>query len=809
MEEKEVKEQGSGFSFSFKDFGWLCLSKWYLFLISVVIFSAYAYYQLLKEPKVYSARAAVMIKDKGASSQPDIASVFKDMSAFDVYSNLNNEMVAMTSPVVTSEVAKRLGLDVEYTVKEQLHTQPLFGSNQPIIVSFPDKSENDRCGLIAKWNGDGSVTLAKFVEGGGDPEKTKNNESVDLKLTTGVADTIETPVGKVVVMPNPDFIANAGKKIDIVIKRVGVESAGAKIRSQLKTFVTDKYSTIVNLSYNADNSEMAAAVLESIIDVYRENWIEDRNQIARSTYDFINERLGVIEEELGDVDSDVSGFVARQEVTYGDMSYNRNANTQAQERIMSLNSDLRQANMVREQLRDMIDNYTILPNVSALANAGIDGKIGEFNNMVSTRNRLVENSSVDAPEVQRYDLRIRDIRSEILGTLDYYIRSLTNEIAESQRTMSQSAARLVQGHTQAPQIHSVQRQQKVKESLYLYLLQKREENQLSQAFAAYNCKVVTQPYSFGPVSPVPGAIYTKWFVIGLLLPALLLFLVDFFNSKVRGRKDLEVLTVPFVGEIPLVGKRKSRLMTMFSKRKTEDETSQVLVKKHSGNVVNEAFRVIRTNLEFMVPVGLSDARSIMITSANPGSGKTFISLNLASVLALKGKKVALIDLDLRKAALSQSCGEITKGVSGYIVGTMDREDIVVKNVLGMEGVDLYPVGPLPPNPAELLYSDRLDALFDYLKENYDYVIADCPPVEMVADAKIVNRLVSLTLFIIRAEVLERAMLKEVQRFYDEKRYGNMAVILNGTPDPTHSKLRRSNRFGYGYGYGYGYPRKKK
>lgn len=808
MENIEEKEEQSASMFNIKDFLWLCLSKWYIFVICGLLGLGVAYYTLMKEPKIYMAEAGVMIKDKGASSQPDVASVFSEMSAFDVYSNLNNEMQAMASPAVATEVARRLGLDVQYTVKEQLHRRVLYGGSLPIKVKFLDLGENQGGKMRVLWKGDGTVEIGPFASAGEKIEDKTNSENISFNLSDNGNDTIVTPLGHVMIWHNTGFTGNVSTQQDILVDHIGVSSGAGIVSGGLKTFVTDKYSTIVNLSYKGKNQEMCRDILSEIIKVYGENWISDRNQIASATYDFINERLAVIENELGSVDSNISGMMAHQQVAVGDLNYNNQRNLTAQNEIIELTAKLKLANQVKSQLAEMIANYTILPGTSALANAGIDGKVGEFNNMISYRNSLVANSSEESPVVQDLDMRIADKKQEILSTLDAYITGLQADINVARGTQAQSAARLMQGHTQAPHIQSVERQQKVKESLYMYLLQKREENQLSQAFAPYNSKVVTEPYSYGPISPIARAIYMKWLLIGLLIPAALLFLCEILNSKVRGRKDIEKLTIPFVGEIPFIGKPKSTLQKLMRKKTNEDETSQVLVKKSSGNIVNEAFRVIRTNLEFMVPPGISDARSIMITSANPGSGKTFITLNLGAVLALKNKKVAIVDLDLRKAALSLSCSASGSGVSNYLVGSVELDDIVVKNVLGCENVDLFPVGPIPPNPAELLYHQRLEEMIEKLKENYDYVLVDCPPVEVVADAKIINRLVDLTLFVIRAELLERAMLKEIQKFYDTKRYNNLAIILNGTPNPSHSKLRRSNRFGYGYGYGYGYPRKK-
>jgi capsular exopolysaccharide synthesis family protein len=406
------------------------------------------------------------------------------------------------------------------------------------------------------------------------------------------------------------------------------------------------------------------------------------------------------------------------------------------------------------------------------------------------------------------DNTLAAMRQSMLTAIDSYINTLNAQISASRAMQSTSSAMLAANPNQAKYLLSVERQQKVKESLYLYLLQKREENELSQAFTAYNSRVVAPPTAYGPVSPIPSKIYLMALAIGLLAPALLIFTVEKVNSKVRGRRDIEKLTIPFIGEIPQSGKRVSTLERVLLKRKAKKSPSQILVRHGSGNVINEAFRVIRTNLEFMVPPAEGSARVLMMTSANPGSGKTFITLNLAAVLALKNKRIAILDLDLRKASLSRSLNAPEIGLTNYLAGHATEDRIVVKDINGIENLDLYPVGPIPPNPTELLYSSRLKELVEKLRKEYDYILVDCPPVEVVADAKIINSMVDLTIFIIRSGLLEREMLPEIQQFYDSKRYQSMALILNGTPDPSNSAIRHANRFGYGYGYGYGYPRHK-
>ena len=285
-----------------------------------------------------------------------------------------------------------------------------------------------------------------------------------------------------------------------------------------------------------------------------------------------------------------------------------------------------------------------------------------------------------------------------------------------------------------------------------------------------------------------------------------IFLKENLNTRVRGRKDLENLNVPFVGEIPLEGRKLSffgRLRKTLGHQPERKETRQILVKEKSRNMINEAFRVVRTNLEFVMGSG-SGAKVIMVTSMNPDSGKTFVISNLAACFAIKNKKTVLIDLDLRKATLSGYVGNPKTGVSNLLAGQETSAASIIVKDNNIPSLDIIPVGTIPPNPAELLFSERLGQLIDELKKGYDYIFIDCPPIDIVADTQIIEKQSDYTLFVVRAGLLERDMLPELQRYYDEKRFKNMALVLNGTEG---GGSRYGYRYGYKYGYNYGYGKK--
>ncbi|WP_304976779.1 polysaccharide biosynthesis tyrosine autokinase [Duncaniella muris] len=387
------------------------------------------------------------------------------------------------------------------------------------------------------------------------------------------------------------------------------------------------------------------------------------------------------------------------------------------------------------------------------------------------------------------------MKGSILGSLDNELTMLSTQKRAISSAQSQAVSKIAANPQQAKYLLSVERQQKVKESLYLFLLQKREENELSQAFTAYNTRLIEHPTASPvPVTPIPSRIMTFALVAGLFVPAGIIMLIESFNTAVRGRKDLQDLHAPFVGEIPLATHRKG-------KRRVAREVSdnRVVVKSGSRSIMNEAFRVVRTNLEFIL--GFDGGHHVvMLSSMNPGSGKTFTCANLSTALAIKGKKVIAVDLDLRRASLSAYVDNPAQGVSNYLSGQVaDYHDVIVR----LGELDVLPVGTIPPNPTELFFHPRFARMMEELKENYDYVILDCPPVEIVADAAIISRYAEMTLFIIRAHLMDRSFLADIENWYQERRYPNISVILNGTR--SEFSHYGGSRYGYQrYGYHYGH-----
>ena len=699
------------------------------------------------------------------------------------------------------EVVKRLNLDMNYITDGRFHDNVLYGRSLPFTAAIIDVPDQAVMSFDLDVKEDGAFTLSNF---------TLQNDPVEkgTKVSGAFADTLATPVGNIVVTPTVNYVAMNYPTVHV--KRSSYRSATNRYSSELSVNLSDKMSQVIQLTLNDISIQRAEDILDMVVSVYNENWVADKNQIAVSTSMFINERLGVIEEELTNVDSDISNYKSQNlipDVKAASSMYMSQSNA-INEQIQGLNNELYMTRYIRESLTDDANKNKVLPANSGISSANIESQISDYNDKLLRRNDLVANSSESNPLVVELDNSLNSLRQAIISSVDNQELALSNQISSLTRTERQATARIAANPTQAKYLLSVERQQSVKEALYLYLLQKREENELSQAFTAYNTRIIDPPTgSMSPTAPRKSMIYLLALLLGLCIPLAALYLMEVLNTRVRGKKDIKDVVLPFAGEIPLTEegmKGNKRYLRALKMQKQVEPKREILVKTGSRDTINEAFRVLRTNIEFMMKN--KDANVAAVTSFNPGSGKSFISMNLAVSLAIKGRKVLVVDCDLRHASLSTYVDSPHKGISNYLSGQTDDIDSLICAVSGYDNLFVLPVGVIPPNPTELVADERFKQIIAKLKGEYDYIFLDCPPIEIVADTQIIDQYADRTLFVIRAGLCERSMLSELNSLYEENKYNNLALILNGTEISKSGYF--GNKYGYHYGhyghYGYGY-----
>lgn len=765
----------------------IALANWKWFVLSVLLCLGGAFYYIKKSPYIYSRSASVLIKDETKGTQlPNAAAAFSEVNMLNLSSTVDNEVLIFKSKRLMIEVARKLKLDITYSRRGKFRDWDLY-STTPVILTFPEALETSSFSLKVTPLDTKQVLLSDF------PEQEGISSVKELKANLN--DTVNTPVGKLVVTPSlyysPDFY-----NVPITVRKANLEAVGLAYNAALQSAVASKTSSIINLSISDVSARRAEDILNTLIDVYNQDAIDDKNRIAVNTANFINERLIVIEQELGGVESQIADY--KSEHNLADISTQTGAFMQTSSRYqqegVNLENQRTLAVYIRDYLADPAKAGELIPANTGIADVNIEGQIAEYNELMLQRDKLIGNSSEKNPVVMDMNNSLAAMKQTIVRTVDNLIAGLDLKIQNIRGEEERTLKRIAAVPSQQKYVLSVERQQKIKESLYIYLLNKREENALTKSITESNARIIDPAMgSNAPIAPQTQKILLVGLLLGLLIPTVILYILKVSDTCIRWKKDLEgKLSVPFLGEIP-------------QRERMKGETKQpIVVKAESKDAVSEAFRIMRTNLSFMGSTAAHRLQTIMVTSMNMGAGKTFISSNLAMTLALAGKKVVLVDLDIRKGSLSKRIHVHQTGVTNFLSGEVTQvKDIVTKSEYH-ENLFVVGKGPVPPNPAELLLSPRLNELVEQLKAMFDYVILDNVPSNMVADAMIVNRVADLTLYVIRAGKMDRRQLPEVERLYTEKKLNNMAIVLNGVSEFHHGY----GYYGY-YGYGYGSEKKKK
>ena len=758
------------------------VSKWRWFALSIAVCVGIAWFNYARSPFVYYRSATVIIKD------PSNKTSTTGLDRFDnIINKVNvaNEILQFRSKKLMREVVQRLHADVSYQVEEGLRLNELY-TQSPVLLSFPDALPEQRFSLTVTPKDKNTVELSE-CSGIGD----------GTSRTVFLNDTVEIGKGMRVVATPTNYYGASWQNIPIRVRKFSLESMVNYYRRALGIQQEEEESSILTLALKDNSAARAEDVLNTLIFVYNEEAIRDKNQVAINTADFINERLIIIESELGSVESDLESFKQRNQIVDIASSAGMYMTESQKYSIdaLELETQLRLAQFIKDYLTDPTKDTDLIPSNTGIGDMNIESQINLYNTAKLKRDALVDDSSENNPVIQELNNSLRAMKQNIIRAVDNMIVTLNVKRNDAQSRELQAQNRVTSIPTKERQMLSIERQQKIKETLYLYLLNKREENALSQAMADNNARVIDGAEgSTQPISPNRNRILLLGLIVGLAIPGVSCLTVLFMDTRVRSRKEVEkALSVPFLGEIPLdreAGKRRKR-------------GDAVIDKTDEDGIVAEAFRVLRTNMAFMSRKN-RPSQVITFTSFNEGAGKTFIASNLAMSFVYAKKRVVLVDLDIRKGTLSRHFGIRRRGVTNYLADPSMTVDEIIQH---REHFDVISFGATAPNPAELLMDSRLDELFNALRSRYDLIIADNVPVGIIADASIANRIADLTIFVIRAGRLDRRQLPDIEAMYEERKLKNMALVLNGV-DPIRTGYGYG-RYGYGYGYGYGKKPKKK
>lgn len=783
FEENKEREEG----INLEQYGLLFLSHWYYFVGVVIITMAIGVMYILRTTPIYTRTTQLLIKNDEQGSSGAALQEFKDLGLISTNTNINNEIITLSAPIMMESVARRLNLDTELLFEKGLRKYPLY-NDTPVSIKYANTPDRDVFfSFKLHITSPNEAVISNIII---------DNKSIEKSYTSQIdGDFVRTPVGSIRILKTPSWNEQFVGR-DILVNKYPLSQIGKMYSSRLSVALTNKDATVLNLTISDAIPDRADDILLTLIDVYNENWVKDKNRIAESTNAFINERLETITKELGEVDKDISDYKSKNLLPdlQATLAKDLSQSGKNYESLLTLSNQLSMTKFIRQHLSDKENQ--LLPSNTGIPSSGLEAMIMTYNQLMLERNEYLSNTEEGSHIVQVIDRKLAAQKTAIVRSLDNLIVQIQQQINNIQKSEEEINTQIAQNPLKVRELQSVERQQKVKEALYIFLLQKREENELSRTYTAWNTSVIQPPTGSGQAtSPKKSMILLMSFVIGLVIPGVILFLKEATNYKVRGRKDLEGLATPLIGEIPRMSTRKH----WWQKNRLAPRT--IVVEQGNKDVINESFRLVRTNLDYFIGNN-PEVKVIMFTSFNPGSGKSFISANLSKTFSLRGKKVLVVDMDLRRCSLSHLLSEKKKnGITSYLNGQCeDLNSIIVKNAFG-NNVDVLPVGTIPPNPTELLYNDtKLGIMFDEVRKQYDYIFLDCPPIEIVADASIIKKYADVSIFVVRAGLMDRRVIGRIDEMYNENQYNKLGIILNATSYVSG----KYGHYQYGYSYGYSY-----
>jgi tyrosine-protein kinase Etk/Wzc len=775
----------------------ITLHHWPWIVLSVVVCVSLATFYVLRSQPTYKRFSQIVIKDdSGGSSLGSQLSAFAGMGMLGSSTNIRDEINKLQSPDLMETVVRRLNLDMNYSLPGKFHDKIVYGDSLPVVVTLSDFTDADAASFKLEVAKNGDITLSDVVRSTErNPEPVMFDFVQKAPIKFGIP--AKTPLGQFLVTTGPAYVP--GQEYTVMVDRQPIIAAANDYSGKIDIQLQDQWANTIEFTAVDNDLQRADDLLTNMVKVYNENWIQNQNETSKSTNKFISERLVAIERDLSGVDSDIADYQSTNLVPDLVLTTTRYMQTdqKAEELVLNLNNRLQVTKFLKQYLDNPANRNTVLPANVGIESPAIEKQIAEYNKQLLERDRLVTNSSEHHPLLVSMDSQLDNMYSAIKTSVNNEISSLTEQLRNVRGVKGEATSKIANSPVQAKHLLSVERQRKVMESLYTFLLQKREENELTQVFTPSNTEVIAKPFGdLMPVSPKKKLIVAFAFLFGFCLPFGVTFVKEVTNTKVRSKKEIEELSIPLIGEIPWWRDRKGD-----KERKAAGMDERIVVEPSNRNIINDAFRVLRTNVNFLTKNdGVIDGQRkrgsvIMMTSIDANNGKSFVSANLAVSLALREKKVIVIDGDLRHGSTSELIGSPAKGISDFLSGGVSDWRPLVVTDGSMQGADVLPVGHFPPNPTELLEVDRFSEMVIEMSREYDYVIIDCPPVNAMADARIIEKISDRCIFVVRIGHLERENLPELEKLYKNKEYKNMSVILNGIQQYGRKKI-------YGYSDGY-------
>jgi tyrosine-protein kinase Etk/Wzc len=741
---------------------------WYLFAGTLVLCLTAAFFYLRYATKEYEVTTTLLIKDDRTKSGQPVQEM--DYNVMDLFvkkqNSIENEMEVLKSRSLLQKALQELNLETTYYTQGKVKETEIYGPTVPVkVVHEQIKPEAYVEEIVIHPV---SANTFKLEDGS---SLTYYRYGQKIKRPYATFAVLKTPAFQLPVKP-------------VRIQFNNLEKLASNYSASLTVAPTNVDAKVLSLSYVTEVPQKGIDILNKLLAVYNEENIADKNKVVANTIQFINDRLEGLAAELEDVEGTVAKYKQQTGITdvNSDVQMYLEQTGQYNQQLAGQDIQLSVLQSIESYLRKQGSDYELVPSTLGVEDETLQNMISQFNNLQLERTRILRTANPSNPIVVNINEQLGGLRGSILENIQNMKRGVqvTRNNLRANSGMYQSKIQSVPGVEK--DLLEIKRQQGVKENLYLYLLQKREESTLSLQATGTNSKVIDHPKaSSAPVSPKSQLVYLCALIFGLGLPFSGLYLREMMNEKIETLADVEKLTnAPVLGEI-----------------NHSDSKGNIVVRKNSRNIISEFYRLIRTNLQF-VTQGRGN-QVILVTSSMSQEGKTFFSINFASSLALTEKRVVILDFDLRKPKLLADMGiKNDKGISNYLLGRMTSIEEIIKPSNVLPNLSVIGAGSIPEDPAELMMNPRTEHLIEYLKTKYDYVIIDTSPVGQVADAFNLAQYTDCSIYIMRYNYTLTSQVKIFNDIFENEKLKFPMVVLND------AKKENFRKYGYGYGYSAGY-----
>jgi len=761
-------------------------AHWKWFVLCAIFALGLAYIYIRYAIPTYAVQTQIQIlEDKSSGSELD---VFQDLSFLGGGKNkVEDELQLINSRSNYIEVVKELNLNTKIMLQGKVIETELY-KNPPVNLNFISADT-----VVNKSKFEFFITISSSTTFGYTEEEDK-----PVKIYA-FGKNIPTPIGDIVITPNVEVFENyKNKKLRISVNPI--EDVAQAYRTKVVVSNPGDFSNIVNLTLEDPIQEKARNILNAVVRIYNRNAVQDKQEIADRTSNFINERIADISTDLSSVDQSAQDFKTEAGVSdiAAEANVNLNVGVANQQELANARNQLNMAASMQDLVANQ-DSYEVLPTNIGLSDPTIASTTDRYNQLVQERQRLLKSSNEKNPVIVNLDQQIAGLKRSMQQSLNNSVNTLGMTVNSLSGQQARFNSKIYSSPAKERALRDITRQQQTTESLYLYLLQKREEAQISAASSSAKSKVVDQAYNLSklPVSPKKSLIYLASFILGLLLPFSIIYANDLLDNKIHNMHSLEKLVrdIPVLGELPKLSKKENKFII-----------------KEDRSVLAESLRIVRTNLDYIIKarqLNTGKGNIVYVTSSVPGEGKTFLSTNLSMILASTNKKVLLVGADIRNPKLytfftGSDVDKMAKpsrnkdaGLTEYLYdNTLEVRDIVNPMLIHHNTIDVIYSGRIPPNPAELLMSSRMKELFEQVSQTYDYVIVDTAPLMVVTDTLLISDYADLLIYVTRAGVTENKAVNFPIKLQEEGKIKGLSFVVN---DVEASNLGYGGKYGYGYG----------